>query len=63
MTVNTLLQIMDVTRNATKGKYIVNIMMDGYGNPLNAKVDKIRVQDGGVFITSKGIDNSVMPKE
>lgn len=63
MTVNTLLKTLDITRNAADDKYIVYIMMDGYGKPLNAKVEKIRVQEGSVFITSKGTDNSVMPKE
>lgn len=62
MTVNTLLKAMDVTRN-TSPTYIVNIMMDGYGKPLNAKVERIRVHKGSVFIVANGIDSSVMPKK
>lgn len=60
MTVNTLLKMLDVTRN-TSENYIVNIMMDGYGKPLNAKVEDIRIHEGSVFIKATGIDNSIIP--
>ena len=53
MTVNTLLKAMEVTRNTSKA-YIVNIFMDGYGKPLNARVNKIRVHNGAVFIVADG---------
>ena len=62
MTVNTLLKMLDVTRN-TADTYIVNIVMDGYGKPLNAKGATIRIHGGGMFITSVGTDNDIMPGE
>ena len=53
MTVNTLLRTMEVTRN-TSEDYIVNIFMHGYGKPMSARVDKIRVHKGAVFIVASG---------
>ncbi len=58
MNVNTLLRTMDVTRN-TSDTYIVNIVMDGYGKPLNAKVKQIRIHRGAIFINATGMDNSI----
>lgn len=39
------------------------IIMDGYGKPLNAKVEEIRVHSGSLFIKSAGTDSDVMPGE
>jgi len=53
MTVHTLLKAVEVTQEMVKD-LAINIIVEGYGKPMNARVDKVRVHNGSLFILADG---------
>lgn len=54
MTVTTLLKAIDFP-DCEPLSYAINILVDGPGKPLNAKVDTIRIhRSGSIFISAVG---------